>query len=109
MPTFPPTAHRANPKCVSEQPMAASGMIIAPSNGQPGKQTQSEERHSPARLRGGCFPLPVSAKGIYYCQITEIFSTREEDVATLSLFLAAAKLRLHGLVSMFIIDVNGPS
>ncbi|KAK7449773.1 hypothetical protein VKT23_013248 [Stygiomarasmius scandens] len=58
MPTFPPTAHRANPKCVSEQPMAASGMVVAPSNGQPGKQTQSEEGHSPVRLRGGCFPLP---------------------------------------------------
>ncbi|THV08011.1 hypothetical protein K435DRAFT_959469 [Dendrothele bispora CBS 962.96] len=59
MPAFPPTAHRMNPKLVSEQPMAGSGMVVAPSNDhRTNGQTQSEEGHSPMRLRGGCFPLP---------------------------------------------------
>ncbi|KAK7460930.1 hypothetical protein VKT23_008858 [Stygiomarasmius scandens] len=59
LPSLPPTAHHPSDarqrSTVAEQPIASSGMAISPPNDQ--RREQNEEE-GPARIRGGCFPLP---------------------------------------------------
>lgn len=100
---FPPKAHYASegvirntqgtvypmrPIVVSDQP-ASRGMTLTV-NSDHGDQSVD----GPMRLRGGCIPCPVRSIAIYEFKSGNNGSHRMEDAAILSLFLAAANLKV---------------
>jgi hypothetical protein len=79
------------PIMVSNQP-ASRGMTLTINNNAGDHGEQSVD--GPMRLRGGCIPCPVRSIAVYKFKSGTDESNRTEDAAILSLFLAAAKLKV---------------